>query len=88
MPEWNIRRYGDPPEGAPYPLEYAFHLSGKLQGQHVLALGCGEGLDTVILGALGAPVTAVDISANGKAPDASWKSKSTNASRITHSMRG
>jgi SAM-dependent methyltransferase len=62
MPEWNIRRYDKPEETTPYPLEYAYHLLGDLKGQKVLALGCGEGLDVVILGALGASVTAIDIS--------------------------
>lgn len=62
MPLENIRRYDRPPADTPYALEYAFHLLGEIRGQTVLALGCGDGLDTVILGALGASVIAVDIS--------------------------
>ena len=62
MPVENIQRYFRPPADTVYPLEYAFHLLGPLEGQTVLCLGCGEGLDAVILAALGANVIAVDIS--------------------------
>jgi 2-polyprenyl-3-methyl-5-hydroxy-6-metoxy-1,4-benzoquinol methylase len=62
MPAENIRRYASPPENTPYALEYAFHLLGTLRDQKVLCLGCGEGLDLVILASLGAKVVAVDIS--------------------------
>jgi SAM-dependent methyltransferase len=62
MPSENIRRYASPPRDTPYALEYAFHLLGELRDQKVLCLGCGEGLDVVILASLGAHVVAVDIS--------------------------
>jgi len=62
MPVDNIRRYNSPPENTPYALEYAFSLLGNLKDQRVLALGCGDGLDVVILASLGARVVAIDIS--------------------------
>jgi len=62
MPIWNIRRYDKPAESTPFPLEYAFHLLGELRGTTVVDLGCGEGLNTVILASLGARVLSVDIS--------------------------
>jgi SAM-dependent methyltransferase len=62
MSATNIRRYDRPAPDTIYPLEYAFHLLGKVQGRRLLNLGCGEGFDAVILAALGATVVAVDIS--------------------------
>lgn len=62
MPEWNIERYRTPPRTTPFPLEFAFHLLGNIEGKTVVDLGCGEGLNTVILAALGARVLSVDIS--------------------------
>jgi SAM-dependent methyltransferase len=62
MDEQNIRRYANPPATTPFPLEYVFHLLGPLQNKTVVDLGCGEGLNTVILAALGAHVISVDIS--------------------------
>jgi SAM-dependent methyltransferase len=43
-------------------LEYAFSLLGDLRNRTVVELGCGDGLNTVILASLGAKVIAVDIS--------------------------
>jgi len=62
MPEENIDRYRTPPSTTPFPLEFAFHLMGPLENKTVLDLGCGNGLNTVILAALGARVISVDIS--------------------------
>ena len=60
----NVDRYRNPPADTPFPLEYAFHLLGDLEGKTIVDLGCGEGLNTVILAALGSKVIAVDISDN------------------------
>lgn len=62
MPKENIQRYASPPQETPYALEFAFHLLGDLRGATVVELGCGDGLNTVILAALGASVIGVDIS--------------------------
>jgi len=62
MPRYNIDRYDNPAESTPFPLEYAFHLLGDLHGKTVVDVGCGEGVDTVILASLGAKVLSVDIS--------------------------
>lgn len=62
MPAENIRRYDSPPATTPFPLEYAFYLLGPLAGATVVDLGCGDGLNTVILASLGADVLSVDIS--------------------------
>jgi 2-polyprenyl-3-methyl-5-hydroxy-6-metoxy-1,4-benzoquinol methylase len=62
MPESNIRRYDQPPADTIYPLEYAYHLLGNVRGKTVVDLGCGDGLNTVILAGLGARVLSIDIS--------------------------
>jgi SAM-dependent methyltransferase len=62
MPLSNIRRYENPSADTPFPLEYAFHLLGKVRGKTIVDLGSGDGLNTVILAALGAKVISVDIS--------------------------
>jgi SAM-dependent methyltransferase len=58
-----IARYRAPPETTAFPLEYAFHLLGDVNGKTVLEFGCGDGLNTVILATRGAKVIAFDISA-------------------------
>jgi SAM-dependent methyltransferase len=62
MPKWNIDRYQQPAPDTPFPLEYAFTLLGDIKGRTIVDLGCGEGLNTVILAALGANVISVDVS--------------------------
>jgi len=62
MPPSNVRRYDRPPEDTPFPMEYAFCLLGDVRGKVVVDLGCGEGLNTVVLASLGAQVISVDIS--------------------------
>lgn len=62
MPASNIRRYDHPSTQTVFPLEYAFALLGDIRDKTVVDLGCGEGLNTVILASLGANVVSVDIS--------------------------
>ncbi len=62
MPKENIERYKRPRENTIFPLEYAFYLLGDVAGKTVVDLGCGDGLNTVILASLGARVLSVDIS--------------------------
>lgn len=57
-----LSRYAAPPASTPYPLEYAFHLVGDVHGQRVLDLGCGSGLNSLILASRGAIVCGLDIS--------------------------
>jgi ubiquinone/menaquinone biosynthesis C-methylase UbiE len=58
-----INRYRAPAETTIYPLEYAFHLLGDVQGKTVLEYGCGDGENTVVLANRGAKIIALDISA-------------------------
>jgi 2-polyprenyl-3-methyl-5-hydroxy-6-metoxy-1,4-benzoquinol methylase len=58
----NVERYMAPAATTAYPLEYAFHVLGDVQGKRVLDLGCGSGENIVPLVRRGAKVFAVDIS--------------------------
>lgn len=62
--ETNIARYMAPPAGTPYPLEYAYHLLGDVRGRRVLDIGCGSGMNSLLLARRGADVVGVDISAS------------------------
>ena len=55
-----IRRYRNP--GHKFPLEMMFRLAGDLRGKSVLDVGCGDGVNAVVLGLIGAHVTGIDIS--------------------------
>lgn len=58
----NIARYLDPPAGTAYPLEYAFHTLGDVRGRRVLDLGCGSGMNSLLLAHRGAVAVGLDIS--------------------------
>lgn len=58
----NLRRYAAPPEDTPYPLEYVFAILGNAQNLRVLDLGCGSGLNSLMLAFRGAHVVGIDIS--------------------------
>ena len=60
--EKNVRRYLNPPEDTPYPLEYGFHLLGDVRGRTVLDFGCGTGMNSLMLAHRGARVVGFDIS--------------------------
>jgi SAM-dependent methyltransferase len=60
----NVRRYAAPAEGTPYPLEYVFAILGNARNLRVLDLGCGSGLNSLMLAFRGAHVVGVDISAD------------------------
>jgi SAM-dependent methyltransferase len=57
-----LTRYVKPPAETPYPLEFAYHLLGNVEGLKILDFGCGSGANTVLLAGRGAHVWAVDIS--------------------------
>ena len=57
-----LRRYSNPSAETNYPLEYAFYLIGDIRNRTVLDLGCGSGVNAVLLASRGARVVAVDIS--------------------------
>ncbi len=58
----DLWRYARPSEETVFPLEYAFHLLGAVNGKTIVDLGCGGGLNTVTLARLGAHVFAIDTS--------------------------
>jgi SAM-dependent methyltransferase len=62
IPVSPIHRYQHPTPETPFPFEYAFHLLGEVRGKVILDLGCGDGLNTMLLAMLGATVVAVDVS--------------------------
>jgi SAM-dependent methyltransferase len=62
IPVSPIHRYQHPTPDTPFPFEYAFHLLGEVRGKVILDLGCGDGLNTMLLAMLGARVVAVDVS--------------------------
>jgi SAM-dependent methyltransferase len=60
--EREIARYMDPRPETAFPLEYAFAVLGDVVGRTILELGCGSGINSILLARRGARVIAVDIS--------------------------
>jgi SAM-dependent methyltransferase len=61
IPEADICRYYGAREDTVFPLEYAFHLLGDVEGRTLIDLGCGDGVNTIILASMGARVLSLDI---------------------------
>jgi 2-polyprenyl-3-methyl-5-hydroxy-6-metoxy-1,4-benzoquinol methylase len=45
-----------------FSMEYRYRIVGDMQGKKVLDVGCGDGVNSVLLARLGADVTGIDIS--------------------------
>lgn len=58
----NLEKYRNVPMNAIEPLRYAYYLLGNINGRIVMDYGCGSGENSVIMSALGAEVTGIDIS--------------------------
>src|SRR2546423_9535632 len=57
-----LERYTRPALRKRFNKEFRFHLLRPLQGKTVLDVGCGDGLNSVMLAKMGASVTGLDIS--------------------------
>ena len=57
-----LSRYRNPPADTWFPLEYAYHLLGDVQGRRVVDFGCGSGANSVHLALRGAALAGLDIS--------------------------
>lgn len=55
-------RYQNPPADTWFPLEYAYHLLGDVEGRRVIDFGCGSGANSVHLALRGAALAGLDIS--------------------------
>ena len=55
-------RYASPPRDTAYPLEFAYHELGHVEGQRIVDFGCGSGANSVLLANRGAHVWGIDIS--------------------------
>ena len=60
MKRSDIDRYDHPSDSTPFPLEYAFHLLGDVEGKTVIDFACGTGVKTAVLASLGAKVLSID----------------------------
>src|SRR5262249_57211107 len=57
-----LQRYSRPALRSRFNKEYRFRVLGPLAGRRVLDVGCGEGVNVVMLARMGAQVTGVDVS--------------------------
>ncbi|NLX07871.1 MAG: class I SAM-dependent methyltransferase [Phycisphaerae bacterium] len=62
IPPHDLRRYGRCDDWRTYGKECAFHYLKPLAGRELLEIGCGTGVDSVLLAANGARVFAYDVS--------------------------
>lgn len=60
--ESELLRYQRPRLDTVFPLEYAFYLLGDVADRTIVDLGCGDGVNSVILACLGARVLSIEIS--------------------------
>lgn len=58
-----LRRYSASKLRRRFNKEFRFSLMGPLKGKRILDVGCGEGVNAVMLAMMGASVTGIDISA-------------------------
>ncbi len=57
-----VDRYASPRSDTAYPLEYAYHELGSVEGKRIVDYGCGSGANSVLLANRGAHVWGIDIS--------------------------
>jgi SAM-dependent methyltransferase len=57
-----LERYRNPPAETWFPLEYAYHLLGNVEGKRVVDFGCGSGANSIHLALRGAAFAGLDIS--------------------------
>jgi len=57
-----LRRYSSSRLRRRFNKEFRFWLMGPLQGKRILDVGCGDGMNAVMLAMMGASVTGIDIS--------------------------
>jgi ubiquinone/menaquinone biosynthesis C-methylase UbiE len=57
-----VDRYTSPRSDTAYPLEYAYHELGSVEGKRIVDYGCGSGANSVLLANRGAHVWGIDIS--------------------------
>src|ERR1700735_4748987 len=57
-----LKRYSSPHLRRRFNKEFRFRVLGSLRGKRVLDVGCGDGVNAVLLASLGAEVTGIDVS--------------------------
>ena len=57
-----LQRYRSPGADTWFPLEYAYHILGDVEGRRVVDFGCGSGSNSVHLALRGAALAGLDIS--------------------------